>query len=178
MYINLKYFSFVCALILPLECVFSSSEEQASRLEHLSKQCHEAKHGMLNLNSDNYNNPSTNSYLFGCAVSVVIPSVNMVSGENKSNADRLAQKREKSKIADILLSKGIDASYKNEHGDTLLMLVIISFLPNEWKEETVKILIKKGVSISEKNSNGDTAMDLAKYRKNSNIIMILSQYDN
>jgi hypothetical protein len=73
-----------------------------------------------------------------------------------------------------LLSKKININFKNEYGDTLLMSVISSFLPIEWKEKTIQLLIDRGVDINEKNINGDTASDLARYKGNANIIKLLS----
>ncbi len=175
---HLKSVFFVCALVaLPLGCVFSS-DDNCARFEHLDKQCEEAKHGTLSLHIGNYSDPLTNSYLFGCAASVVIPDVSMISGESKSKKERLAEKVEKAKVADFLLSRGIDPNYKNEYGDNLLMLVVSSFLPDEWKEDTVRVLIKKGVNIREKNSNGDTVMDSAEHRGAPGVIKILSEYKN
>ncbi len=176
MYTYLKYVFFVCALVaLPLGCVFSSDDNFA-RFKHSEKQCQEAKHGTLNVYIGNYSDPLINSYLFGCAVSVVIPDVSMISGESKSKKERLSKKMKKAKIADFLLSRGIDSNYKNGNGDTLLMLVVSSFLLDEWKEDAVRVLIKRGVSIGEKNSNGDTVMDLAEHRGNIGVIKILSEY--
>lgn len=173
MNIYLKYLFVIYATLVTFGCVFSSAEP-ISNHKHPIEQCYEAKHGKLNVNLVDYSDPLNNSYLFDCAVSVTISGPSLISGESKSKAQRRAEKERKSKIADFLLSKEIDINFKNEYGDTLLMSVISSFLPNEWKEKTVEILIKRGVNINEKNANGDTAMDLAKYKGNANIIKILS----
>ena len=177
MYTYLKCLFIVCALVaLYLGCGFSS-DDNYSRFDLLERQCNDAKHGTLDVNRGNYSDALMNSFLFGCAVSVVVPGPSMVSGESKSHKERLAKKMERAKIADFLLSKGIDPNYKNEYGDTLLMLTVSSFLPDAWKADTVRTLIKKGVSVDEKNSNGDTAMDLAAHRGTPGVIKVLSEYD-
>ena len=81
------------------------------------------------------------------------------------------------KITNALLSKEIDPNYKNDYGDTLLILVVYSYFPDKWKEDTVRALIEKGVSIDEKNSTGNTVKDIAEYREAHGVIKILSEYE-
>lgn len=170
----LKYLFVINVTLLSFGCVGYSAEPKSNH-KYPTEQCYKAKHGELDLNLIDTTDPLNNSYLFDCAVSVTISGPSLISGESKSKAIRRAEKEKKTKIANFLLSKEINIKFKNEYGDTLLMSVISSFLPDEWKEKTVEILIKKGVDINEKNSNGDTAMDLAKYKGNANIIKMLSE---
>jgi hypothetical protein len=44
-----------------------------------------------------------------------------------------------------LFGKKLDLNYKVLHGSTLLMSVIVSCFPNEWKEKAAMTLIEKGV---------------------------------
>lgn len=114
-----------------------------------------------------------NSYL--CAVAVFIPDPSPISGESKSKEQRMNEKITRTKIADFFLSKEVDVKFRNEYGDTLLMSVVLSFLPDEWKEGAIKHLIRKGVDIEAKNADGDTALDLAKNMKKLNLVNILSE---
>jgi ankyrin repeat protein len=80
----------------------------------------------------------------------------------------------KTKVADHFLSHDLDLTYKNSDGDTVLMSVIASFLPEPWKEKAVTILLDKGINLKETNNNGDTALDIAKYKGNKRIIDLVS----
>jgi len=156
---------------------YSHADDNFARFEHWKKQCQEAERGTLNIDFGKYNDPLLNSYLFKCAVSIIVPDLSLISGKSKSKEKWLAEKMKKVKIADAFLSKGIDPNYKNEYGDTLLMLVVYSYLPNKWKEDTVRALIEKGVDMDEKNSNGYTVRDIAEYREAYGVIKILSEYE-
>lgn len=173
MNINLKYILGIYTMFLSFECACSAADLKFNH-NYPIDQCYEARQGTLNVELIDYSDPLNNSYLLDCAVSVSISEPSSISGKSKSKTQRRAEKEKNIKIADFLLSKEIDINFKNEYGDTLLLSVILSFLPDEWKEKTVKILIKSGVNIMEKNNYGDTAMVLAKYKGNAKIIKILS----
>ncbi|WP_444996430.1 hypothetical protein [Aliikangiella sp. IMCC44359] len=173
MNIYLKCLFFVYVVSNVFGCI-SSVAESNPKQSFLKKQCNKAKQGKLDLKSLDYSSSMNNAYLFDCVVSVSISSPNMISGESKSKLERQKEKEEKIKIADFLLSKNINTNYTNEYGDTLLITTISSFLPNEWKEKTIKHLIQKGIDVSVKNKNGDSALDLAKYKGTSKMVELLS----
>jgi ankyrin repeat protein len=129
--------------------------------------CNKAKNGVLDINAIDLNSPQQIAYLFNCAVSVRIGEA------DESRQKYLDTQKNKMHIASVLLVKGVDVSYVNDDGDTLLMTVVISFLPDEWKYKTSQSLISKGVDIKHKNLNGDTALDLAKFKKDKAIIKLL-----
>lgn len=147
MNIYLKYLFVIYVTIVTFGCVYASAESISSH-KYPVEQCYEAKHGKLNVNLVNYSDPLNNAYLLDCALSVIISDPGLINGESENKAQRSAKKERKTKIADFLLSKELNINFKNEYGDTLLISVIFSFLPDEWKEKTVEILIKKGFDIN------------------------------
>jgi hypothetical protein len=157
-----------------LFAAFGCSAESVIDHNYSIKLCNQSKNGELNKALVDTSDPYKNSYLFDCAVSVVIPELSFTSGES-GGAQRKEKKQKRMEIANLFLSKGIDIDYINKDGDTLLMAVVMSFFPEEWKNATIRTLIDKGVSISNKNPNGDTALSLAKYKGNIKIIELLSE---
>jgi len=131
-------------------------------------QCFEAQIGQLDIKQINYSNPSKNAYLLDCSFASDVGEV------DQTNAEVERKRRNKRRVAQFLLSKNIDIKYINKYGATLLMAVIITEQPDEWKEKTVKLLIKRGVDVSQKNIYGKSAIDLAKIEKNKKIVEILS----
>ena len=83
-------------------------------------------------------------------------------------------KKNKVKIADYFLLQKLDLTYRNEDGNNVLMAVITSFLPEQWKEKAVSVLLDKGVDLKEKNLNGDTALDIAKFKGNESIVKLVT----
>lgn len=172
--------NFYLKFVLAIYMIFSIVGYGCAKAEPLSekkypiKQCYEAKHGELNIDSIDASSPEHNAYLFDCAVLVSIPPLNKISGASRSKAERIARKERRVKIANYLLLKNMNYKFKNKYGDTLLMSVVLSSLPDHWKESTVKLLIGKGVDIKAKNNNGYTAMDIAKNNGNIQIVKTLS----
>ncbi len=151
MNIYLKYLFVIYVALTTFGC-FSSSAKSFPSHKYPTEKCYDAKQGELDLSLGDYSDPFINAYLFDCAVSVTISGPNLISGESKSKEQRRSEKEKRTKIADFLLSKEIDINFKNKYGDTLLMSVISSFLPDEWKKKTVMILIKRGVDVNRKKS--------------------------
>ncbi|VAW62758.1 hypothetical protein MNBD_GAMMA08-2957 [hydrothermal vent metagenome] len=136
----------------------------------LEKLCDKAMFGKLNL-SYVKKLPSTSvSYLFDCAITIV---VHMPDEDPKSIQIQNLNKR-KIEIADALLSLGIDTGYKDETGSNLLISVIVSYIPEKWKIKFIKILVSKGCSIKENNKYGKSAFELAKNRNEIKIIEALT----
>ncbi len=173
MNICLKHHWVIYVILLLSGCVLTSeSIAFTSNQQDHSKECHDAKNGKFNSKTGDYSNPLKNARLLSCAVAVTIG----LPDDIKKQRETIRLK--KCKLADFLLSKKLDISYTNDNGDSLLMTIIISFLPDEWKENTVKILISKGINIYHKNKSGNTAIDYAKFKGNKKIISILSEKAN
>ncbi len=173
MKIGLKYHWVVYVIVLLSGCVWTSETIAfTSNQQNHSKECHDAKKGKFNTKTGDYSNPLKNARILSCAVAVTIG----LPDDTKKQRETIRLK--KCKAADFLLSKKLDISYTNDNGDTLLMAVIISFLPDEWKERAVKILISRGINICHKNKSGNTAIDYAKFKGNKKIISILSEKAN
>lgn len=160
------------AAVAGFGCAVVSAEPKPSS-NIRTDQCVAASRGELDLSIVDYDNPEKNAYLFNCAVAVFIPDPSPISGESKSNEQRMDEKKRRTKIADFFLSKEMDANFRNEYGDTLLMSVVLSFLPDEWKVGAMKRLIRKGVDVEAKNADGDTVLDMAKNMKKDNLLKIL-----
>ena len=134
--------------------------------------CKEAMYGKLDLSIVQNIKPLNNSYLFNCAVSAVVSFPN-----EKSNSVNNRKER-KVKVANFFIFQDIDVTYKDESGSTLLISVITSYMPSNWKVKFVKILISKGCDIKEKNKYGKSALELAEFTNEPEIIKILSGHDN
>jgi ankyrin repeat protein len=178
MYSYLKIQIAICALYASLAgfgCANVSAEpKKPSSSDNQSIQCVAASRGELDLATVDYGSPEKNAYFFNCAVAVFIPDPGPISGESKSKEQRMNEKITRTKIADFFLSKEVDVKFRNEYGDTLLMSVVLSFLPDEWKEGAIKRLIRKGVDINAKNADRDTALDLANHMGKPNLMKILA----
>ena len=158
--------------ILIISCTAWSSESESPISVENDDQCANATYGKLDLNKIESTDPSHNSFLLSCSLSAVVPKPD----EDRAALDKCM--KDKQKLASFLLAKNLDIGFKNSHGSTLLMSVVVSYFPDEWKEGAVKILIEKGCDISAVNNFGKTAMDLAKFAKNEKIIKILSDDKN
>lgn len=153
----------ICSEILASDTAISESRQQ---------QCEEARSGELDLRKARNTNRSHNAYLFNCAISVVVPFPDEKAGSLKGTIEK------KQQIADFFISKGIDVTYKDETGSTLLMSVIVSYFPREWKIKTVKLLITKGTDVRTKNMFDKTATDLANFMEDPEIFEIVSGHMN
>jgi ankyrin repeat protein len=68
----------------------------------------------------------------------------------------------------------IDTSYVNQYGNTLLMSVVMSYLPLDWKLTTSRKLIESGVDINHTNDYSKSALDLAKQKQEEQLVKLLS----
>jgi len=134
--------------------------------------CNEAMFGKLNLKSVKKMKPLNNSYLFNCAVSAVVsfPDEKSISVQRRNE--------KKLNIADFFISQDIDINYQDDSESSLLISVVASYLPSEWKLKFTKILISKGCDIKKKNKYGMSALDLALSSKESEIAKILIAHDS
>jgi len=72
---NIYHKIFFVVIVASLLSVFSwSSERENSVSDDRKKQCEDAKHGRLDLNNIQNIDSFHNSYLFNCAISIVVPS--------------------------------------------------------------------------------------------------------
>lgn len=146
-----------------------SSDEEKSLISNREDQCDYAMRGELDINKDKSENSERNSYLFNCSIAIVVPLPN----ESKTSVHERTEK--KLKIANFLITKNLDVSFKDETDTNLLMAVIISYMPRDWKLQAAEILLAKGVDIEAKNIYGKTALDLAKFSGDSKMIDFLSE---
>jgi len=128
-------------------------------------------HGKLDLSSIRELGALDNAYLFNCAVSVAVslPDEDPISIRNRNE--------EKIKIADFFMSQDIDVDYKDNTESTLLISVIVAYMPSDWKVKFTNSLISKGCDIKKKNKYGKSALDLAIFTKEEEIIKILLKYN-
>lgn len=166
-------------LTLTLVCCLagwhSSRAQPVAISQELAKQCEAAQQGQLQAAAIDSGNPTHDAYLFDCAVAVVISDPSPHSGVSKRASERQHEKYLKVQLADFFLATDIDVNYTNQYGDTLLMLVIRSFLPDQWKQRAVLSLLRRGARVDVQNAEGDTALSLAKYQGNPVLVKLLSQ---
>lgn len=93
-----------------------------------------------------------NSAYFDCAIGVRISEPGSMPARTREVEPR--------HIADYFLGN-LDPTYRDQYGNTLLSILVISFTPLDWKLATAKKLVNIGVDISAKNQFGKTALDLA-----------------
>jgi hypothetical protein len=168
---NISHKILLTALILSISpgCSYSSNE-RVSLVSNWKSLCGHAMQGELEIDKHGINDPKFNSYLFNCAIAIIVPLPN----ESQSSVKKRMNK--KLKVADALMEKNIDVEYKDETGTTLLMSVIISHMPRSWKLKTAENLLIKGANIGAKNSYGKTAFDLAKFSEDSKMLSLLNNY--
>ncbi len=136
--------------ILP-RCSYCSDEEK-SPTSHQENQCDYAMRGELDINTHKLDDYEFNSYLLNCAIAIIVP----LPDESKvSIQDRIEKKL---KISDLLIAQNLDVNFKDETGTTLLMAVIISYMPHDWKSQAAEILLTTGVDIETKNIYGKPAL--------------------
>lgn len=140
----------IIALQLALLGSNCSAQQSVQAIHH--NDCATIHSGQTDYQTISNEDAATNSAFFDCAIGVRI-------SEPDSMGHR-TQKVETWKIADHFLVK-LDPTYRDEHGNTLLSILVISFTPTEWKIATAKKLVEFGVDISAKNRFGKTALDLA-----------------
>lgn len=165
--IHKKILLIICFSVLLPACGWGGGSSDNNEKQNIEL-CDKAKNGSLNINAIDLKSVKHNSFLFACAVHVRIGEA------DETRQKYLEIQNGKMQVADTLFVGGLDASYVNQDGDTLLMLVVTSFLPDDWKLKSAKLLISKGVDKNHKNTNGDTALELAKFKKNTQLIELLS----
>lgn len=170
MNIYLKTLVLICVATTLSEYAWSS-EEDFPPYNPRSEECLEARYGKLNLNLVTKDDDSYNAHMFSCAIAPVIAGVKEKESEGRKRI------KNKVKIADFFASKGMDINYRgSQYEDTLLMSVVTSYMPNEWKLKYVKMLLDEGADIHIKDSYGNTAIDFAVFEKNPEIIELLSKH--
>lgn len=152
--------------------ISACSQADSPTSDPLALLCENIKHGNFELSSVAVSDPHTNAYLFSCTVAVVIAGPSPVSGPhtNKNNL-----KPKKIALANHLLAGGVDIRFSTNEDENLLMAVVASFMPEQWKADTVEALLKIGVDPAFKSKNGDTALDMANYKGDKRIIQLLSR---
>lgn len=158
--------------ILLISCSAWSSESEVQVSAKKNGQCEDANFGRLDLRGVEINDPGHNAFLLNCSLSVLVPEPD----EKWETYNKRMKNKQKS--ASFLLAKNLDENYRNSHGGTLLMSVVVSCFTDKWKEEAVKILLEKGCDINAVNSYGKRAVDLAKFMKSETLVKILSAEKN
>jgi hypothetical protein len=154
--------------ILFISCTAWSSESGVKVSAEKNDQCKDATYGRLDYGNIEFKDPGHNAFLLNCSLSAVVPEPD----EKRETYDKYM--KDKQKLASLLLVKNLDVDYRDSHGSTLLMSVIVSYLPDEWKEKAAMTLIQKGCDVNAVNNYGRTAIDLARFKKNEKIIKMLS----
>lgn len=152
-----------------------SSSCSAFKADHTNMaQCQLAKHGELEPDAIDTSKPEFNSYLLDCSISVVVAEVSFTSGASgaKKRASILSNRMS---LADFILSKPLIPNYQNEHGNTLIMSVVSSFFPEDWKVKTLKNLMAMGADKNFITANGDTALAFAKFKGDKKVIALLQE---
>lgn len=152
--------------ILLISCSAWSSESEVQVSAETNDQCKDATYGRLDLGNVEFKDRGHNAFLLNCSLSVVVPEPD----EKREIYDKYM--KDKQKLASFLLAKNLDVNYRDSHGSTLIMSVIVSYFPNEWKEKAVRTLIEKGCDVNAVNKYGKTAFDLAGFKQNKQIIKI------
>lgn len=154
--------------ILLISCTAWSSESGVQVSAEKNDQCKDATYGRLDLGNLEFNDPGHNAFLLNCSLSAVVPEPD----EKRETYDKCM--KDKQKLASFLLVKNIDVNYRDLHGSTLLMSVIVSYFPDEWTEKAAMTLIEKGCDVNAVNNYGRKAIDLARFKKNEKMVKMLS----
>ncbi len=150
-------------------CSYSAGEKKPL-ISDRDSQCDYAMRGELDINAYKSGDSKFNSHLLNCALAIIVP----LPAESKALVqDRTEKKLE---IAGFLIEQNLDVEYKDETGSTLLMVLIISYMPSDWKLKAAEILLLKGADIDAKNSYGKTALDLAEFSGDPKMIELLNEH--
>lgn len=95
--------------------------------------CYKANYGKFSLDSVNTDDSSFNSFLLSCSASVVVPMLDDSPDIAKQ------RKQRKVKLANALLALELDVNYVDESKTSLLMTVVMSYMPKEWKTKQSSI---------------------------------------
>lgn len=158
--------------ILLISCSACSSENEMRIPVETNDQCKDATYGRLDSGNVEFKDAGHNAFLLNCSLSVVVPEPD----EKQETYDKCM--KDKQRLASFLLAKNLDVKYRDSHGNTLLMSVIVSYFPDEWKKKAVKTLIENGCDVNAVNKYGKTASDIARFKQNKQIIKILSEAQN
>lgn len=110
------------------------------------------------------------AHLFNCAVSIKVADLNETKEQRRLIVERKMQ------LADKLLSLDMDIHYTDYSDSTLLDVVIMSYLPDAWKEKAVKTLLGKGVDAKHVNKFGKDAKFYAVQSGNQKIVNLISSH--
>jgi ankyrin repeat protein len=146
-----------------------SSDKTNDKSTDRTSQCDYATRGELDTKVHKSDDSSLNSYLLICALDINVPLVD----ESKQSIKQ--RNRKKLKIADFLMTQKLDLDYVDDTGSTLLMVLVISDTPHDWKLRAAEALLQKGADIQIKNKYGKTALDLAEFTANAQLIDLLSK---
>lgn len=116
------------------------------------------------------NDLKTVAHLIHCALSSAIfePTANVKAYAAKIN-------RKKQILLNALFEKPWDKSNRSEAGQTVLMGLVLSDLPLDWRLKKIESLIDDGINIGKKNDQGDTALSFAQNRGEAKVIAILGR---
>lgn len=182
---RLKLFASVAVITTAVAGFCESSLAQEFALaEDISRWCLEAKHGEFEPTSAASLAPMQISYLVECTILPAAPppggySMDTVTEANiaaaKKRADqRIAAERARLvKIAEALMTYEFNPNFINDMGSPLIATMVISDLPVEWRVKVMTSMIEQGADIDVRNQYGLTALDLAKHRKQQEIVELL-----
>ncbi len=158
------------ALFLFAGCVNSLGHTQKDEAAERKELCYKASYGDLSVSQIDTSNQEENAFLLNCAVSVIVPMLN----ESKKIA--LERNSKKVNLANSLLALELDVNYVDETNTSLLMSIVISYMPQPWKLKTTQYLLEHGAKLNFVNEYGKSALDLAKFRQETELVKLLSNY--
>lgn len=169
---NLPLVKSICAFVLFVLITSSNAcageTNNAKYDKENTPDCISARKGVVS-DSDLANKSKQEvAHLFNCAVSIKVADPNETKTQRKLIVER------KTRLADKLLSLEMDVQYTDYSNSTLLDVVIMSHLPEEWKEKAVKVLLEKGVDEKHINQYGKDAKFYAIQSGNQTIVNLVS----
>ena len=131
-------------------------------------QCQAATYGTLNLKKLP-DDPNVVATLILCGLRDVIfePTTNQKQVVDKINNKKI-------RIVDALLEKKWRTNARDEFGNTILMAMVMSYLPTEWRAKKIAWLLNNGSDLHAQNSAGKTALALAQLRGEKTVIAALT----
>lgn len=155
-----------CCALIGCASIAMAGEIPANLLQ---EQCQAATYGTLDIKKIP-DTPDFVAMLLLCALRDVVyePTTNQ-----KQYVDKLNKK--KIKMIESLLEKKWQPAARDEFGNTILMAMVMSYLPIEWRLKKVPYLIKNGCDLQAKNSGGKTALALAQIRNEKAMIDMLTK---
>jgi hypothetical protein len=105
----------------------------------------------------------TGRIFLGCALTAYVGEV------DETAAEMAPVLRAKQSLADRLIARDVDVSYREVDGTTLLMHVVTSYTPDAWKLRAVERLLAAGADPNARNVDGASALELAHTRAPENL---------